>query len=286
MKTIPRLASMLLPLAVLASAPVLRAEETDQPTDAPFKPKEFDLSRYARNFEKKSPFEFDPPPPPPAEQKNSFEGVSLGGYCGNGNTLTVYLIVGKEKKRITVYGDASPYKKLDKSGFRVIRINRGASLSSTSVVLEKDGQEGEVEFDKETLTAKGTGAGGTQIIMGPDGKPIQRPAIPRPGGMAGGPPQPYQAPAPFIVGQGNNPAMQNTGVNPNGGIPVPGQPQNNLNFQTPGQPLSPQQQQVNQLLNGTNVPAVPNVVNPVPGQPNGASPVGSRRRVVLPTQGP
>ena len=30
--------------------------------------------------------------------------------------MSVYLIVGKEKRRVTVYGDGSPFKKLDNSG--------------------------------------------------------------------------------------------------------------------------------------------------------------------------
>ena len=92
------LASLLLPLAVLLStAPAVFADgEETAPADAGFKPKEYPLGRYA-HLDKKSPFEFDPPPPTPPETVNSFEGVSLGGYCGSGNTLTVYLIEGKEK---------------------------------------------------------------------------------------------------------------------------------------------------------------------------------------------
>src|SRR5438105_2524918 len=88
MKTIPRPASLLLALtALLATAPALLADETDPAAEASFKPKEYDLSRYSKNFDKKSPFEFDPPPVETVVTEDIFKDVSLGGYCGSGNTM-------------------------------------------------------------------------------------------------------------------------------------------------------------------------------------------------------
>lgn len=295
MKTIPRLASLLLPLAALLTiTPAVLADETDPATDAPFKPKEYDLSKYSKNFEKKSPFEFDPPAPPPEETVNNFEGISLGGYCGNGNTMSVYLIAGKEKKRVTVYGDGSPLKKLDNSGFRIVSLNRGKSLSTTSVVLEKGGQTKEVKFEKETLMAKG-GAGGQQqqMVIGPDGRPIQRAVVPRPGGGNPMPVQAYQPPAPFIPGQANG---QNPNINGNNGGGMNPGGQNNFQAQQQAAINAQQQQQMNQLLNTPNV-SQGNIINPqvnqgqVQGQgpggghgPGGGGQTPQRRRVVLPTQ--
>jgi hypothetical protein len=272
MKT-PRIASLLLPLAVLLiNAPSALADGDEAPdTAGPFKPKAYDLSRYSPNFDKKSPFEFDPPPPVTEAPTNNFDGVSLGGYCGSGNTLSVYIIVGKEKKRITVYGDGSPFKKRDESGFRIVSLNRGKSLSTTTVVLEKGGQQGTVSFEKETLASKGGGAQGGQIQMVPDGKGgmVPRPVIPRPTGAPGAQTQAYQPPPVFIPGQSNaggNPGGQNNQIQ--------AQQAANLN----------NQQLMNQMVNNPNIPQQP-VVNP--GQNGGAQPpTPPRRRVVLPTQNP
>ena len=282
------LASLLLPLAVLLStAPAVFADgEETAPADAGFKPKEYPLARYA-HLDKKSPFEFDPPPPTPPETVNSFEGVSLGGYCGSGNTLTVYLIEGKEKKRVTVHGDGSPYKKYDKGGYRILSMNRGANLKSTTVLLERSGQQAEVKFDDETLTAKAGGAGGggqqVQMVPGPNGTMVPRQVIPRPGGGAGGQPQAYVAPAPFIPGQGGNQPNQN---------PQPGQPVAN-GFSQPNFNAN-NAQLTQQLMNNPNIPPQQQITNfggansgvVIPGQ-TGATPqlpqVPTRRRVVLPS---
>src|SRR5688572_11929921 len=97
MKTNP----FLFPLLTLAAsvafttpAFTVPAPATENGTaESGFAPKEYPLSRYAP-LDKKSPFEFDPPPVKPDETVNPFENVSLAGYAGSGNTLTVYIIVG------------------------------------------------------------------------------------------------------------------------------------------------------------------------------------------------
>src|SRR5881394_1770812 len=62
-----------------------------------------------------SPSEPAPPLPSVEPSVNPFEGVSLAGYCGQGETLTVFLLSGKDKKRIKVFGDGSPFKSRDTS---------------------------------------------------------------------------------------------------------------------------------------------------------------------------
>jgi len=281
------LASLLLPWAALLTVLPAAADTRDAaPAGEAFVPEKHPLSRYAL-LDKKSPFEFDPPPPPVTPNVDNFEDVSLGGYCGSGSTLTVYLITGKEKKRISVYGDGSPFKKLDQTGFRIIKLNEAKSLSNTTVLMEKDGQQKEVGFEKETLTARASGPGGAGanpvMVPGPNGTMVPRPVVPRPSGVPGQT-QAYQAPAPFIPGQ-NNPG--NPGNNP--GNPQGFPAQNNI-----PQPVGnmSNQQLVNQLVNTPNVPQFnnpglvnPGGVNPVPGQTGGAPATGpQRRRVVLPTE--
>lgn len=222
MRTLSRLSSLLLLLAAIpATATAVLADDTDAAAIAPFKPKEYDASRYARNFERKSPFEFDPPVVPDIPVEDYFKDVSLGGYCGAGNTLSVHLIVGKEKKRLTVYGDGSPFKKRDTSGFRILSIQRGKSLTTTTVLLEKNGQQKAVAFDRDTLTAKGSGGGAgaglgknhpAKIMVGPDGRALPQNAG---AGPAPVPVQPYQAPPPFIPGQSNQAATNASQNGPN-----------------------------------------------------------------------
>jgi hypothetical protein len=268
------------------AAPVFGEEKTPAPEENTFAPKEKQLSNYD-GLRKKSPFEFDPPKVVEAQVINPFEGISLAGYCGSGNTLTVYLLEGKEKKRLTVYGDGSPYKERDDSGFRVVGINRGRSLKATEVVLEKDGRQGTVKFEDDTLRSKAAAPqGGVQMVRDQNGNMVPRQVIPRPAGAAQQT-QMYQAPAPFIPGQ-NAPAnpqqQQQGGANP-------GNPVNNLAL-PPGQLTN---QQLMNHLTGPNGGAVPQpaaqnpaIVQPQ-GQPQpqpggGGVPPPSRRRVVLPTQ--
>lgn len=289
MKTL-RLASLLIPVAVLlaGAAPAFAepAAEAEKAPDAGFVPKEYSLSRYD-HLNKKSPFEFDPQKPVETVAVDPFEGVSLAGYIGSGKTMTVFLLVGKEKKRVTVYGDGSPYKKRDDSGFRVVGINRGKTLKTTAVTIEKDGQNKEIMFEEDALRPKGGGGAapgaGVQMVPGPDGKLMPRPVIPRPNnGMPqqGG----YQAPQAYIPGQTPAPVNQ-----PQGQM-QPGQQNSVLNnAQIPqqaqmGNNNAVPQQQINQLL----TPQV-NGQTPQRGGRGGEDNVRNsvpptRRRVVLPTQ--
>lgn len=286
------IASLLLPVAaLLLTAPAALADGTDTPAESSFDPKEYPLSRYD-HLNKKSPFEFDPPAEPTSQSVDPFEGVSLAGYCGSGNTMTVYLIVGKEKKRISVYGDGSPYKKRDDSGFRVIGIKRGKTLKATSITIEKDGQQKEVSFDEETLRPKG-GAGGAQqnvqMVPGPDGKMVPKTVIPRPGGNIIQSQQAYQAPQAFVPGQSNKPQMQQNPQNPqNPQFPQPGVSQNAPG----GQVTSMSNQQMITHLTSANAPQGVVAPQPAAPQPNVGGADGAvrsaapppRRRVVLPTQ--
>lgn len=274
---------ILLPGAfILCAAPAVLADgkDTAPAESAPFAPKQYPAERYA-HLDRKSPFEFDPPPQKPADVVNSFEGVSLAGYCGSGKTLTVYLIEGKEKKRVTVYGDGSSYRKRDESGYRIISLNKGKSLSSTTVLLEKGGQQAEVKFEKETLTAKPGGAGGggqVRMVPGPNGTMVPQPAVPRPGQQ-----QAYQAPAPFIPGQrpgGGGGAGNNPG-NPQTNNPVPANPGNQ--GVPPPNGTTNNQQLVNELV---NPPQAGPAAGQRGGQSGGSPPAPTRRRVVLPTQQP
>ena len=285
-----RLIYSLLALAgsVVFTAPAF-AETKEAEPESGLARKEYPLSRYA-HLDKKSPFEFDPPPVKPTEGPDVFEGVSLAGYCGSGKSLTVYIFEGvKEKKRVTVYGDASPFKKRDTSGFRILALNAGKTLKKTTVTLERGGVQKEIKFDDETLVAKGTGGAGKniQMVPGPNGTMVPRTLVPRPSNAPGGQnQQAYQAPAPFIMGQGGGGQPQQgnqPGVNQNGIQLQQGQQQAALNMSN--------QQLLNHLTgpNGQPQQQTPNVVIPqVTNTPAAEQPRVSippqRRRVVLPTQ--
>lgn len=287
-----RLIYSLLTLAgsVVFTAPAF-AETKEAEPESGLARKEFPLSRYA-HLDKKSPFEFDPPPPKTESGPDVFEGVSLAGYCGSGKSLTVYIFEGvKEKKRVTVYGDASPFKKRDTSGFRILALNAGKTLKKTTVTLERGGVQKEIKFDDETLLSKGSALGGKniQMVPGPNGTMVPRTIVPRPSNAPGGQnQQAYQAPAPFVMGQAGGGQQQQQGnqVGGNG---------NGLQLQNAqGQPAAlnmSNQQLLNHLTgpNGQPQQQTPNVVIPqvtnTPGmeQPRVSIPP-QRRRVVLPTQ--
>jgi hypothetical protein len=233
-----------------------------------FPPRVKPISAYER-LRSKSPFEFDVRKPPVEAAINPFEGISLAGYCGKGDTLTVYLLSGKEKKRITVFGDGSPFKKHDTSGFRVVGIKRGRTLQATKVILEKDGQRGTLMFDEEILHSPNRPApGGLQKVRGPNGAMGLRPNIPKP--MAGAnAAQVYKAPEPFIPGRSQpqqpTPPLQAGGNKINSPVPLPN-------------PV---------LTNKTNAPTFP--ANGITGSRSERTRERSdmprpRRRVVLPTQ--
>ena len=286
MKTKPAASLLILPCMALFSFASSAAADTttDAPEEPAFAPKGFPLSRYD-HLDKKSPFEFEPAKEATVVAEDPFKDISLAGYCGSGNTMTVYLISGKEKKRISVYGDGSAAKKRDQSGYRVIGIKRGRTLKTTAITLEKDGVTKDVMFEEETLRPKGGAAPGQQpaqqMVPGPNGQMVPRPVIPRPGGAMGQPQQPYQAPQAFIPGQ-NNPAQPQVGVPQ---VPQPGA--------VAGQNIGnmTNQQLVNHLVGpGGQPPVTPGVVQPQATQVTGGGehqrPPGqpSRRRVVLPTQ--
>jgi hypothetical protein len=281
----PAASLLLLPLALLLPLSTLRADTQDAP-ESSIAPKARPLSNYS-HLDKKSPFEFEPAKEEQIAAADPFEGVSLAGYCGSGNTMTVYLIAGKEKKRISVFGDGSPYKKRDTSGYRVIGIKRGKSLKTTFVTLEKDGVQKDVGFEEDTLRPKGGAGpvpGGQQPGQGPPGQEGRpRPIIPRPGGVNPAMQQPYQAPQAFIPGQGNN------------NLTLPQQGQVNLNNPAAQAQANLANQQLMNQLTGANPqmqtpqPVIPGQPQPQTGvmtggggQPQRPGPP-SRRRVVLPT---
>ncbi len=291
----------LLPYVALLSiaAPVFANENAPAAVTengyTPYLPKQYDISRYA-HMRKKSPFEFEAPKEEVAAAADPFEAVSLAGYAGGGKMMSVYLFVGKEKQRVTVWGDASPMRKSDDSGFRIIGLKKGKSLASSEVILEKDGQQKPIKFEEDTLKnakggSAGGGGGGVQMVPGPNGTMVPRPVMPRPGGNA---PNNAAPPAPFIPGRtpentGNNNGAYQKWAEANG---IAGRtPANtgNNNATNPGgvNPLNVQQG----INNMTGQPSVtqPNVPPPPQTNPgssrDGKSSNGTgRRRVVLPTQ--
>jgi hypothetical protein len=236
-----------------------RAEQAaaDPAAPAAFPPQEYDVSRY-ENLQAKSPFEFELKAPPPPEVADPFEGMVLAGYVGSTKNLTVYLVNTKANgERISVYSDASPRKASDKTGIRIVGLNRGRTLKATTVILEKDGQQKEIGFDETALSnMKGGAAAG-----GPQGGPqlpgnMRGPGIPRPGQPAPGaalPVQPYQAPQAVVPGMNN--AQPNPGAAAAGTVIVNGQ----------AVPLNNNAAMVN-FLAGGGQGAVPNVqgVQPIP----------------------
>jgi hypothetical protein len=230
-----------------------------------FLPKVKPLAAYEK-LRSRSPFEFSRLKPR-LERSDPFEGISLAGYCGRGDTLTVYLFTGKDRKRITVFGDGSPFKKLDDSGFRVVGINRGKSLKTTSIILEKDGRRETMTFEDDILhSAKILPVrSGQSTVRGRDGKITPKPAVPLPTGVVRSQPQPYKAPAPFIPGQTQ-----------------PSRPQHGAVGSPAGSAVS------NNLFVPHGKLADPKLIETRRGNQQGISPAGSppiprgRRRVVIP----
>ncbi len=278
--------------------PEAPAMESDATSDA-FVPKEHSIDRYQK-LRGKSPFEFELAKPPTAEATNPFADLVLAGFAGSAGNPTVYLLNTKTQERTTVYGEANP--RPNTSGFKVIRVDRGRSFSSTSATIEKEGVQETLKFDTKALYSMTGGAGGggaaaavRPAVPGQPGAPGQgpRPVIP---GQAR-PQQVYQAPQAFIPGQGGRNAG---GGQMTGGAFIPGQPQPaaqpaaggiQLGFQQPGgaPPANAvpagapnAQQQLNALLaNPANPGQVqPAVPAPVPAVPSANPP--PRRRVVLP----
>lgn len=299
--------SFLRPLSASAGAallfltfPLLQAQETPPETDAAaaaapgdgFTPKEYTIDRYAK-IRGKSPFEFELAKPPAEVTVDPFAELVLAGYAGSLGSPTVYLVNTKTQERITVLSERSG--RPNKSGFKVISIDRGPTLRSTTATLEKDGQQGVLKFDSKALdtmvggAGSGGAAGGARPVI--PGQPNQPGAVPRPmiPGQPARPQQAYQAPQAFIPGAnrgGQAQAQAQNGVFiPNQNAMVPGKPGNQLTNQPGGDTQlqinnlvnnqAPQNLVPNSSLNAPNI-AVPSPVTGTPQQQ-------PRRRVVLPT---
>lgn len=281
----------------------------DAAAPAAFPPQEYDVSRY-ENLQAKSPFEFELKAPPPPEVADAFEGMVLAGYVGSTKNLTVYLVNTKANgERISVYSDASPRKGSDKTGIRIVGLNRGRTLKTTTVILEKDGQQKEIGFDETALSnmkggaAAGGPQGGPQLpgnMRGPGGMP--RPGQPAPGGAL--PVPQYQAPQAVVPGMNN--AQPNPAAAAAGTVMVNGQavPLNNnaamVNFLAGGgqgavpvvqgaQPLPAVQPQVQLQQPAIVNPPQPQTQPTQQGFPQGRGDRGGRdnapprRRVVMPS---
>jgi hypothetical protein len=282
------------------------AVETAAPAEEAFPPRVYDLGRY-ENLQAKSPFEFELKEPPPAEAPNPFEGMVLAGYVGSNKNMTVYLVNTKANgERISVYGDGSPRKKGDKSGIRIVGLNRGRTLKQTSVILEKDGQTGEVQFDDKALSnmkggAPAAGAGQPNLpgnMRGPGMRPGGTPNLPNQQNQPGvNPAAQYQAPQAFVPGQpGGAQPNAAAGAGANGTMIVNGQavPVNNnaamVNFLSGQGAVPGGAAQVQQGVNVQPQVVQPAAVVPAPQaqpvqtqQPGGRENGPPKRRVVLPT---
>ena len=284
-----------LPLALVAAQPPRPspsepatpevAEVADTPPSEPaeegsFAPAAYSIDRYQK-MRGKSPFEFELAKPPAQETADPFADLVLAGFAGSGSRVTVYLVNSKTQERLTVLATGS--EKENKTGYHVLKVNRGRTLSTTTALVEKDGNQKELSFDPKALSSMSGGAGGGAMAGGavaPGGKPGQpgaRPGVPgQPGAR---PAQAYQAPQAFIPGQAGRAAAQ----------PAPVANAVNLPSQPGAQPGNPQQQ-VNALVNGNPgqvAPAVnPAAVPATPMQPAANGGPQPRRRVVLPNPSP
>ena len=284
--------------------PVAAASEGDSDT---FAPKEYSIDRYQK-IRGKSPFEFELAKPPVAETIDPFADLVLAGYAGSGRTLTAYLLNTKTQERITVYGEGSGRE--NKSGFKILGINRGTSLATTTASVEKSGNTKELAFDAKALYSMTGGAGGGAPAGGPRPGIPGQPGVPgqpivRPGGIPGRPATagaaaPYQAPQAFIPGQNGrgNPGGTVAGVPGATGLAVNQLGNGVQQLGTPNQAgATNAQQQLNTMLSNAggqpaqqaNVPASTvfqgTGTNTPAATPGGNNPQ-PRRRVVLPNTAP
>ena len=251
-----------------------------------FQPKVYKADRY-ESLKEKSPFEFELKPEAPPPAPDPFEGLSLAGYDGSGSNLTVRLMNAATNTRITVYGEASPRKKKDESGFTVVGLNRTKNRMTTTVTLRKDGHEKEIGFDRKLFAtmkaAGGAGGGGALPVIGGNQLKLGNGIVQNmPGSIIQGRAQQggggYQAPQAVIPGQA--PAGANGGnlaggvnsaqpINVNAGAinGMTGNAQVQINGQNIGQPQAqPEQQRRRVVLPSTTPPPVPVVPQPAPGQ--------------------
>ena len=268
----------------------LIAQDTPPETAAPavgtetFTPREYPIDRYQK-LRGKSPFEFELAKPIVQDAADPFADLVLAGYAGSASRPTVYVVNTKTQERITILPEGNSKK--DATGFRILSVNRGRNLATTTVKVEKNGVQKELAFDPKALSSMTAGATGGQPGTAPLVRPGQNVQPGQPGMVPGARPgQPavaaYKAPQAFIPGQNNrtgNPASANlAGYNNVAGIQMGMQPNANANS-------TDAQQQLNALLNsGNGQPPQPTVIPAVPGSQAGqvATPQ-PRRRVVLPT---
>lgn len=301
--------------ALAAAVPAFAQDTPPQTGDGTFQPKVYGREKYDK-LRAKSPFEFEIPKTEAPPAVDPFEGISLTGFVGTDpQKATVYLVNEKDKTSITVWGNASPRKKTDKSEMTIISINPGKRRADATVEIERNGQRKTLSYKEGFLSSIKAGpVGGAQPgqpgkpAIGPNGQPIPGTNVnPQLKGMGvqpgfGGNRPPVQGSGAVISGGGNgmNPAFQaNPAVNGGGSVTISGgggggnvtQPQ----VQT-GAPIISQPSQVNTEAAGAvisgQVPPAPNtapainLTQPNTGMTpnNGGNPAQPvRRRVVLPT---
>ncbi len=295
MATVPVLAQDV-PAPADTAAP---AAEVAPPVD--FTPQEYGIERYEL-ISQKSPFEFELPVEELPPEPNPFEGISLTGYTGKDDKMTVFLFNAATGQKLTVYGEASPRKVKDESGMTIVSLNRTKNRMTTTVTLRKGSREEAIGFDVKALSmarASGgaAGGGGSGIPRQQAGIPGQPPLPQAQPQLGQRPPQAYRPPQAVVpssgrggqggqAGGGNNGGQFNAGGQGAGGniggqvnanIPQPGggnlgngNGQSNL-----GIPNNPAGNGINDITGGnTNVGGLP------------SGPTPTRRRVVLPTAAP
>jgi hypothetical protein len=273
------LGGLALPLSAQDTPPSPAEPPSTADSDA-YTPPEFPIDRYEK-LRGKSPFEFELAKPVAQAAVDPFADLVLAGYAGSASQPTVYVVNTKTQERLTILPQGGPKK--DTSGFKVLSINRGRNLATTTVKIEKDGVQKELSFDPKTLSSMTAGATGGQ----PGGAPGARPGMPgqpgqpmvRPTMIPGQPGQPprFQAPQAFIPGQSNRNMIQSganvAGMN-GGGQVVNVAPATSTDAQA----------QLNVLLKASNTPGADTPpAAPTPGSQAGqAATPPPRRRVVLP----
>ena len=255
-----------------------------------FTPSEYPIDRYQK-LRGKSPFEFELAKPVVEAAADPFADLVLAGYAGSASRPTVYVVNTKTQERLTILPQGSGAK--DPTGYKVLSVNRGRNLATTTVKIEKDGVQKELAFDPKALSSMTAGATGGQPGSAPGARPGM-PGQPMQPGQPGQPNRPaipgqqpvaaYKAPAAFIPNANNRGAgqMNNPMNNPmaNNGIQLGMQPGQTA----PPAGATDAQVQLNNLLNNAAGAGAPPAVIPTPGSQNG-QPVQQqpRRRVVLPT---
>ena len=251
-------------------------------TDDTFIPQEYPIDRYQK-LRGKSPFEFELAKPVVEAATDPFADLVLAGYAGSASRPTVYVVNTKTQERMTILPGNSG--KNDNTGYKVLSVNRGRNLATTTVKLEKDGVQKELAFDPKALSSMTAGATGGQPGAAPGNRPglpgqpplpmqPNRPAIPGQQPVAA-----YKAPAAFIPGGTNRGAPQMNNPVANNGIQLGMQP-----GQAAPAGSTDAQVQLNNLLNNSAAAlAQPNIVPAPVGQNGQPAPQQPRRRVVLPT---